>query len=172
MPPATNRGPVFDLRLPVTYGTVVRNSGPEPMLEVRVEHELAAGPRFLSADPPPEVHDRRLVWTIGTLEPEGERRLHVTVLPNHADEIPDDADGLFQVFQQQTSRSRLLKPNVSVSLHVAGPAEVGTPVALYIEVQNKGNGAARDLQFRIPLPEGLIHADRAEVEFTVPCLHR
>ncbi|MFL5339159.1 MAG: chemotaxis protein CheW, partial [Gemmataceae bacterium] len=120
--------------------------------------------------PPAELEDHKLVWHLGTIEPGTERRLQVIVLPNHPDEIPDDADGLFQLFQCLTSRSRLLKSNVTVAIQVPESAQVSTPVVLGLEAHNKGNGAARDLQFRVRLPDGVTHAGGDVIDFTVPLL--
>src|SRR5207244_3561945 len=94
----------------VTYGVTVRNTSPEPLYQVRVEHDLPPGPRFLSASPAPGVQESKLVWALGTLEPGATHEIQVTVQPNYPGEIADDAIALFRVFQCVHVVTGLLNP--------------------------------------------------------------
>jgi uncharacterized repeat protein (TIGR01451 family) len=155
---------------PVVYGMVVRNTSAEAMYHVRVEHELPVGPRFLSADPQPQISGRRLTWDLGTLEPGAKHRFQVTIQPNRADELPEDATALFQVYQCLHNRSRILRPVVTIALAAPAVVNVGEMVPLAIEVQNTGNGAATDLRVVIPLPPGLANSGDPAIEFRHPRL--
>ncbi len=155
---------------PVSYGMVVRNTSAEPMYQVRVEHELPVGPRFLAADPPASLEGRRLIWKIGTLEPGARYRFQVTIQPNRPDELPEDASALFQVYQCLHSRSRILRPVVAVSLLSPSVVNVGEMAPISVEVQNTGNGPATDLRVVIPLPPGLANSGDPALEFRHPRL--
>ena len=54
---------------PISYEIIVRNIGPVPVFQVRVEDELPAGARYLGGDPQPELVGERLAWVVGALDP-------------------------------------------------------------------------------------------------------
>ena len=72
---------------PLTYEIVVRNVGAGPVYHVRVEDELPPGVRYLGGEPMAEMGQNRLGWLVGTIEPNGERRMRVDLQPHGEGEI-------------------------------------------------------------------------------------
>jgi chemotaxis signal transduction protein len=155
---------------PIVYGIVLRNTSAETMHDVRIEHDLPPGPRYLASDPPAKLQGRRLVWDLGTVEPGAKQRFKITIQPNRPDEVPEDTVGLFEVHQCLRSKRRLLRPAVTATLRLPERAGAGESVSLTVEVHNNGRGPADDLRVLAPLPPGLTHADGAIIQFARPRL--
>jgi purine-binding chemotaxis protein CheW len=154
----------------IVYGIVLRNTTAETMHDVRIEHELPPGPRYIGSDPPAKVQGRRLIWDVGAFEPGSKQRFKITIQPNRPGEVSDDATGLFEVHQSLRSRRRLLRPSVTAKLTVPASANTSERFKLAVEIHNAGPGAADEIRVLVPLPPGLTHADGAIVQFSRPRL--
>jgi chemotaxis signal transduction protein len=155
---------------PIVYGIVVRNTTGEAMHDVRIEHDLPPGPRYLGADPPPNIEGRRLVWDVGEFKAGAKQRFKITIQPNRPDEVADNATAQFRVHQCLHSWTRVLRPAVTASVSVPEGTDAGCPIAIVVEAHNSGRGAAEDVRVILPLPAGLTHADGAVVQHAQPRL--
>jgi hypothetical protein len=150
---------------PLVYGIVVRNTTPITMHEVRIEHDLPPGVRYLSSDPPARLVGRRLVWDVGLFEPGTKQRFKIQVQPNRPDSVTPESRADFRVYQCLHNQTRLLRPHVSLRVHVPSAATVGETVPLAIEATNAGPGSAEDVRLVVAVPQGLRHARSAVLQF-------
>jgi uncharacterized repeat protein (TIGR01451 family) len=147
---------------PISYEIIVRNIGPVPVFQVRVEDELPAGARYLGGDPPPEAAGERMTWTLGTLEPNAERKLRVDMMPAGEGEQRSSATVTFSV--AAGLRTQVVRPQLNLAMTGPEQAQVGDPVAFQITVSNPGSGPVKGLVLRDKLPAGLRHQQGPVVE--------
>jgi len=147
--------PLSRLMRPVVYGIEVPNTGTKPLFQVRVEHELPAGFRFLGAEPAPEVRGNKLVWKLGDLEPSSVKRILVRVQSKQTGKLLPESATTFRT--AYGVRTRITKPRLQAT--VTGPQSVGKgePAAFDIQVSNSGSGQATNVVVRNQLSSGLLH---------------
>ncbi len=140
---------------PFAYEIVARNAGTVAVFNVRVDDEIPAGARFLSAEPRPEVHGDRLTWNLGRLDVGAERRINVTIQPVGEGELTAGATATFSA----TSSLKTLIIRPKLALTVTGPEgiQVGDPVEFQVRVTNVGTGPAMNVVLHDSLPAGLWH---------------
>ncbi len=162
--------PAMSPGTPLIYGIVVRNTTPIPMYDVRIEHDLPVGVRYLKSDPPARLLGRRLVWEVGTFESGSKQRFKIHVQPNRPDAITPESRADFRVYQCLRTRTRLLRPNISIRLELPNSAAVGDTVRLKIEAVNAGPGSAEDVRLVVALPRGLAPSEGGILQFLRPRL--
>lgn len=150
---------------PLVYGIVVRNTTPMPMYEVRVEHDLPPGVRYLGSEPPARLMGRRLIWEVGTFEPGSKQRFKIHAQPNRPDSVTPESRADFRVYQCLHNRTRLLRPSVTLRSALPASASVGETVSLQIEASNAGPGSADDVRIVAALPHGLANNDGSILQF-------
>ncbi len=102
------------------YEIMVRNPGPVPLTGVRIEEQLPAGAGLRSADPVPEVQDGRLVWNLGTLEGNGQRRIRIEIQPGTLTKMTLTPTASFI---SAGPRTQIVQPQVVQKREVEAPAE-------------------------------------------------
>jgi uncharacterized repeat protein (TIGR01451 family) len=157
------RGPAT-LRLgqPLVYEIFVRNTGAVPARQVHIQDEVPAGTRFISAEPVATIQGERLTWVLDSLAPGAEQRLKVTVQPAGEGEWAATASVFLS--SSSTLRTRIVRPDVAISLGGPASAAVGQAVTFQIRVTNNGNQPLTGLVLRDQLPPGLKHAAGPELE--------
>jgi uncharacterized repeat protein (TIGR01451 family) len=136
----------------VVYGFTARNSRSKAVHQVRVEHELPAGVRFLAAEPPGRVEGRTVIWDLGTWGAGAEQPFQIRVLAERGFRWPAGAKATFAIFQCLQTEVSLTRPNLTVN--VQGPERVlaGHPALLLVCVANRGSGPATQVAVEARLP--------------------
>lgn len=163
--PKAPTSPAVPASTPLVYGIVVRNTTPMPMYEVRIEHDLPPGVRYLGSEPPARLMGRRLIWEVGTFEPGSKQRFKIHAQPNRPDSVTPESRADFRVYQCLHNRTRLLRPNVILRSALPASAAVGETVSLQIEASNAGPGSAEDVRIVAALPHGLAHDEGHILQF-------
>jgi uncharacterized repeat protein (TIGR01451 family) len=153
---------------PCSYEIVLRNVGFVPVFDVRVDDQLPAGARYVSADPRPDVQGDRLSWTVGTLEAGAERRFKVQVVPATEGEIQSRAT--VTCSSSTNVRTRITKAQLTLSKTGPANVHVGDPVPFQIQITNIGTGPATHVLLHDQLPAGLKHDQGQVVEADVGTL--
>ena len=145
------------------YQIVVRNVGPVPVHQVRVEDDLPRTVRYVGSEPAGEVTGERIAWNVGSLDVGAERRIKVTVRPG--------ADGDWRTQPQVTFTAaalamqvRVTKPRLIVKINHPESVTVGDDVPFQIQVTNTGTGPAQALVLKAKLSEGLQHPQGSVIE--------
>lgn len=147
---------------PLSYEIVVRNQGAAPVYHVRVEDELPHGVRYLGGDPMAEMGQNRIGWLVGTIEPNGERRMRVDLQPQGEGEIRSVASITFTT--AAAMRTQVVQPRLMVAVRAPEQAIAGENVPFQILVSNPGTGPVNGLILRGKLTPGLQHPQGAVVE--------
>jgi uncharacterized repeat protein (TIGR01451 family) len=157
------RGPeVINLSQKFSYEIIVRNTGPVTVQNVHVEDELPGGARYLGGEPMAELGAGRLAWTLGTLEPNAERRLSVDLQPAGEGELR--ACALVTFTASACLRTQVVQPRLVLAVRGPEQANAGEAVPFQITVSNPGSGPVTNLLLRGKLPEGLKHPQGSLVE--------
>ncbi len=147
---------------PFAYEIVARNTGTVPVFNVRVEDEIPAGGRFVSADPKPEMHGERLAWSLGTLDVGGERRIKVEIQAVGEGDLTAAATVTFSA--ASGLRTQIIRPKLALT--VTGPegVQVGDQAEFQIKVANVGTGPATNVVLHDNLPPGLWHSQGHHID--------
>src|SRR5206468_246567 len=105
------------------YTLIVRNTGSAAVSYVRVEDELPPSARYVASDPPAELNGDRLVWSIGTMEPNSERRVEVRVKPGEEGDVRSRAVVTFSAAVD--ARTKVTRPRVAVAVTGAESCRAG-----------------------------------------------
>lgn len=159
---------VVTLNQPLVYEICVRNAGPMPVCQVRVEDELPPGAHYLGGEPFPEVGADRLTWTLNTLEPGGERRLRVELKLAAEGELRSTATVHYSAVAQM--KTQVVQPRITLAMRGPEQVTLGDPAPFQILVSNPGSGPATNLWLRGKLPEGLTHAQGPVIEAEIGTL--
>lgn len=135
------------------YSIVVRNAGNVAVQNVRVEDELPAGCRYVSSNPPAELNGDRLVWAIGALDGNAEKRLTVKVRPTEEGELRSRATVTYSA--SVDAKTKVTRPRITVAVTCPEVARAGEEPVFKIKVTNSGTGPAEKMVLQALLSEGL-----------------
>ncbi len=157
------RGPeTVNFGQPLVYEIVVRNTGPSAVFDVRIVDEVPGGVRYLGGEPVAEIHGNKLSWSMGVLEPNGERSVRVELQPPGEGEMRSVATATFTT--AVCAATRVVQPRLTVAMRCPEQVTAGEAVPFQILVSNPGSGAVTNLMLRCKLPEGLQHPQGQLVE--------
>jgi uncharacterized repeat protein (TIGR01451 family) len=165
---------------PLVYEIVVRNVGVVSATQVRVEDELPAGTRLVTATPMPATENDRLIWKLEKLDPDKESRFKVEVEPSSAGEFVATAAVIVSLAQTAhtsvkglpvptpiapVSAAKVTGPSM-LALTLKGPerALVGQAVTFQLWFTNTGSAPLDGLILNVHLPPGLHHPQGNEIE--------
>jgi uncharacterized repeat protein (TIGR01451 family) len=152
----------------VTYELFVKNEGGSAVWNVRVDDELPVGTRYISSDPPGEVANGRLSWSLGSLEAGATKRLKVTVRPADEGEIRNRTVVTFSAATE--NRMRVTRPKLAASISAPESVKAGEEVAFLVRLTNSGSGPATNLVMKASLSDGLHNSNGAVLELKLPTL--
>jgi uncharacterized repeat protein (TIGR01451 family) len=146
----------------LVYEIIVRNVGAMAAQQVRIEDELPAGTRFVTAEPAPSVQPDRLSWVLDSVPPGGERHMKVAVQPSSDGDWTSNATVI--VSTSSSLRTHVTRSNLTMTLTGPETVPMGQTAAFQIRVTNNGNQPLTGLVLRDKLPAGLQHPAGAELE--------
>jgi uncharacterized repeat protein (TIGR01451 family) len=141
---------------------VVKNVGPLILGSVHVELPIPPGLRVILTKPEAQRESDRVVWPLGNLEANGERRLDIEVQAGHPGELHLAPTARFTA--SMALRSTVVRPPFAVSVTNADAATVGEKVVLQIQVGNHTTEPVRRVSLRCELPAGLVHPQGQVIE--------
>ncbi len=144
------------------YELVISNTGNVAVQNVRIEDEIPTGSRYVGSDPPGELNGDKLVWGIGALDGNAEKRIAVRVRPTEEGELRSRATVTYSATVE--ARTKVTRPRVAVT--VAGPevARAGDEAMFRIKVTNSGTGPAQNMVLQALLSDGLYHQQGVKLE--------
>lgn len=147
---------------PVAYELIVRNTGTTPVFNVRVQDELLAKTKLISARPKPDLSGDQMVWTAPSLEPGAELRYKVEIQPSGEGELYSRAMATFS--SACSLQTRVIQPRLALSLTGPETVQIGEQAAFLIQVTNSGSGPATNVVLHDHLPAGLKHPQGSDIE--------
>jgi uncharacterized repeat protein (TIGR01451 family) len=144
------------------YELIVRNVGNVAVSGVRVDDELPSGAKYVGSDPPAELNGDRLLWVVGSIDANAEKRITVRVKPAEEGEIRSRATVTFAA--SADARTKVTRPRVSVTVTGNEVCRAGEETIFQIKVGNSGSGPAQRMILTAKLSDGLLHPQGTVIE--------
>jgi len=135
------------------YELVVRNAANVAVQNVRVEDEIPTSARYIGSDPPAELNGTKLVWALGTLDANAEKRIAVRVRPNEEGELRSRAVVSYSAAVE--AKTKVTRPRLTVTASCPEVCRAGEDAMFQIKVSNTGTGPAQNMVLLAEMSEGL-----------------
>jgi uncharacterized repeat protein (TIGR01451 family) len=154
---------------PAVFELYVRNAGQVAAQNVVITDHVPTGTQLQAARPQPQQgSDGSLVWSLGTMQPGEETQITLEVIPQSEGEIGSTAQVTFAA--SASSRSICTRPQLTIE-HTAPPKVlIGDSLTVAITISNPGSGPATGVTIEEDVPDGLVHAAGAQLEYEVGTL--
>ncbi|HET6424427.1 MAG TPA: hypothetical protein VFG20_12130, partial [Planctomycetaceae bacterium] len=150
---------------PVVYSLLVKNVGTTPTSQVQIEDRIPRGSRLVGTAPRAEMHDKRLMWKLGTLQPNEERKISIKVVPEEEGTIGSVAKVTFVT----ELAADIVVSAPQLKLRVNGPSELRMQESaeFAFTLSNPGDTEAKNVILRSLIPEGLSHPAGSDLEYKI-----
>jgi len=133
----------------VTYDIVVRNTGDGEARNTMITDTIPAGARFVRASDGGKLVDGIVQWSIGTLTPNGSRKVNVTFGVDEIGTLKDMAKASAYCAEAVSATAETEFAGIPAILlevvDIEDPIMVGDNVTYVITVTNQGSAIARDV---------------------------
>jgi uncharacterized repeat protein (TIGR01451 family) len=150
---------------PLIYSILVKNVGTSEAHDVVVEDRIPKGSKLSGTIPRAELTGKKLVWRIGNLGPNEQRKISIRVIPLEAGEIGSIATVNF--VSEAAAETVVTAPRLEFELSAPKDARLGGMVPFHFKVKNVGTGEARGVVIRDLIPEGLSHGAGNDLEYEI-----
>ncbi|MBY0586465.1 DUF11 domain-containing protein [bacterium] len=150
---------------PAEYEIVVHNHGEESVRDVVVENVIPVGMRVISVEPRALQENDHQAWNVGSLEPDEERRLRLSMVA--------DQKGTFSFQASVTAKTlhvssfRATEPMLAVRATTTEKLMVGDTLTSMVEVSNPGDGPTEGVVLKVTFSDGLRHEKGKELTIDV-----
>ncbi len=146
---------------PAVYQIVVSNAGTVPLLEVRLEQPVVPEARAV-ADPAAGQEQNRLVWRLGTLAPQSERRIRLELTSSAVRELTIQPTATFT--SPALARTKVLARPLALVQTGPETVERGSRLVMQIQVVNNTARPMHKVSLLAQLPRGLRHPQGERIE--------
>lgn len=149
----------------LVYSILVRNVGTSPATQVTIEDRIPRGTRLVGTAPRAEMLDKKLVWKLGTLQPNDERKIAIKVIPEEEGTLGSVAKVTFVT----EVAADIVVTSPRLQLRVNGPSELRMQetAEFVFTLSNPGEGDAKNVILRSIIPEGLSHPAGSDLEYKI-----
>jgi len=147
---------------PLVYSVVVKNVGGSDAHYVVVEDRIPKGTELTGTAPRAEMVDKKLIWRIGTMKPNEERKISIRVIPRQEGSIGSVARVNFSA--EVAAEIIVAAPQLSFKVNAPREVRIGETIDLTFLLKNSGGAAANNVSVRDLIPEGLKHEAAADIE--------
>ncbi len=150
---------------PLVYSILLKNIGATPTNQILVEDRIPRGTRLIGTAPRAEMQDKRLLWKIGTLQPNEERRISIKVIPEEEGTIGSVAKVTFVT----EIAADIQVSSAQLKLRVNGPSELRMQetAEFVFTLSNPSDTDAKNVVLRSLIPEGLTHPAGNDLEYKI-----
>lgn len=147
---------------PLIYHIFVRNVGAVAAHQVTVEDRIPVGVHLEGTRPQAELSEGKLIWRLGTLDKNTEKKISIKVTPENEGEVGSVATVNFAA--EVGAATTVTAPQLE--FHMSGPeqATLGSQVTYTFQVTNVGRGQAYNVKIRNVIPSALRHAAGDDLE--------
>ncbi len=147
---------------PLVYSIIVKNVGGSEAHHVVVEDRIPKGTELTGTSPRAEMVDKKLIWRIGTMKPNEEKKISIRVIPRQEGSIGSVARVNFSA--EVAAEIMVAAPQLSFKVNAPREIRIGETVDLTFLLKNSGGAAANNVSVRDLIPEGLKHEAAADIE--------
>ena len=147
---------------PLVYSVLIKNVGGTEVQMFVIEDRIPKGTELTGTSPRAELIDRKLVWKIGALRPNEERKISIRVIPRQEGSIGSVARVSFAT----EVATDIAVVGASIGVHVvnAPQARLGEHVEMTFLLKNTGSAPATNVTVRDIVPDGLKHEAASDIE--------
>ncbi|MEZ6143708.1 MAG: hypothetical protein R3B84_24350 [Zavarzinella sp.] len=144
----------------LSYLIVVKNIGPIPVSDVRVEEQISQGNRYLGGDPVADVNLNQLRWSLGKLNVGEEKKIKVNVKPLGDRDYETSPRVTFTA--EARNKVTITRPKLTATMN--GPESVffGDEGSFHIVIKNEGSAPANKVKIHVAMTPGLRHASQKD----------
>ena len=146
----------------LVYSVIVKNVGGIDATQVIVEDRIPKGTELDGTAPRAEIIDKKLIWKIGTLRPNEEKKISIRVIPRQEGPIGSLARVSFAT--EVAAEIQIAAPQLSFDVKAPRQARMGETIELTFTLKNTGTAAASNLSVRDLVPAGLKHEASSDIE--------
>ena len=162
----TNDGPEQQyLGRALTYEIIVANNSNIPAKNTVIEDTIPEGITSTEASSGAKRSGTKLIWEIGTLEPNSFKKVRVSYMPTEAGTLTNSAVATAYCSEAVTASVKTLIAGISaVALEVVDvddPVKVGTRTTYVISVTNQGSAAATNVRIACILEDNVQYVSSA-----------
>jgi uncharacterized repeat protein (TIGR01451 family) len=150
---------------PAEYEIVVRNHGDAAVSDVVVENIVPPGMRVVTVEPRARQENDRQSWDVGSLEPDEEKRLRLSMVADQKGDFSCQATVTAKTIH--TSSFRATEPMLTVRATTAEKLMVGDTLTTMVEVSNPGDGPTDGVVLKVSFSDGLKHEKGREITIDV-----
>ena len=147
---------------PLVYSIIVKNVGGSEAHHVVVEDRIPKGTELTGTSPRAEMVDKKLIWRVGTMKPNEEKKISIRVIPRQEGSIGSVARVNFSA--EVAAEIIVAAPQLSFKVNAPREIRIGETVDLTFLLKNSGGAAANNVSVRDLIPEGLKHEAAADIE--------
>ncbi|MBN2132454.1 MAG: DUF11 domain-containing protein, partial [Sedimentisphaerales bacterium] len=149
----------------VAYEITVFNKGSGPARETVVEDIIPPGVTSIEATAGAQFSASKLVWELGTLEPNGSKKVRVSYVPTKEGEVVATATASAYCAEMVTDSAKTIVTGIAAPrldvVDLEDPVEVGGTTTYVITVTNPGSAADRNIRVTCLLDERLQYVSAA-----------
>lgn len=141
---------------PIPFEITVTNKGDTPARDTVLTDPVPAGAEFVEASDGGQFAGGKVTWNLGTLEPNGSKKVTITVKATERGEIKNTATATAYCAQAGADAATPIRGVPASLLEVVDspdPIEVGTTTTYTIEVTNQGSQDDTNIVITCTLPE-------------------
>ncbi len=145
----------------LSYLIEVSNPGDLPAEDVVVVDELPAGLAYVDSNPAAELSGARLQWRLGQLGAGENRRLQVNCRTTQLGSVAHCADATAAGGLKASDCATTTVMAAQLEVKITGPvkATVGSQVTFNVQITNRSQVPARELEIADRFDDGLVHAE-------------
>jgi uncharacterized repeat protein (TIGR01451 family) len=155
--------PTVKLGQPAAFQIVVKNVSQGTVQQAVVRQRIPAGVTVQGTEPKAVTDGDALVWDVGTLQPQQEKRLDLQLVAAAKGRCACQATVTFA--GQSTVNLQVQEPKLVLKATAPDKVLIGDMANVMLTVTNPGDGTADHVKVKTALSEGLEHARGREVEY-------
>ncbi len=146
-----------------TYDIVVSNPSDVAAKGMMVSDSIPSGIEYVSSSPSAQGGGGSLSWSLGDVEPRGQKQISVRVRATRDGTFENCADVRSSVYANLAANdcctTRVVSPALALEKTCTPRVTVCDPIQYTVVVRNTGQGPAQDVQINDSLPAGLTTTD-------------
>jgi uncharacterized repeat protein (TIGR01451 family) len=156
--------PTIKLGQPAVFQIVVKNVSTCPVFQAVVRSHVPPGVTIKGTEPKAVTEGDTLVWEVGSLVPQQERRLDVQMVPDKKGRCACQATVTFT--GSSTVLAQVQEPKLILKAVAPEKPLLGDAATIMLTVSNPGDGTADHVRVKVQLSEGLecVHGHDAEFD--------
>jgi len=146
----------------MVYSILIKNVGSVDAHQVVVEDRIPKGTKMDGSAPAALISDRTLMWRIGTLKPNEEKKISIRVIPQQEGTVGSVARVSFAT--EVAAEIIVSAPQLQFTVKAPRQAKMGETIELTFLLKNTGIATANNVSVRDLVPAGLKHEAASDIE--------